>query len=288
MNEQISQTLAGRVAILELLPLSYAEYLSYSESPLPRSLWEFLFMGAYPRPYHEHLDPFIWYNSYIRTYLERDVRSLIQVRDLLTFQLFLKFCAGRHGQLLNLNSLANDCGISQTTASKWLSILEATYLIYTLKPHHQNFNKRLVKTPKLYFYESALVCHLLGIESPEHLQTHVNRGAIFEGFILSEIIKYYAALGKSAPLYFWRDHLGTKVDALLEKGSELFAIEIKSSSTFNANILTELKKWRKIAGDKAKDGFLVYGGAEDFEFEKNHVVPWDQCAKKLMGKIFGG
>ncbi len=284
LNEKISQTLTGRVAVLELFPLSYSEYLS-NTSVATQTLWEHLYLGSYPRPYHEHLDSTVWYNSYIRTYLERDVRSLIQVRELTTFQLFLRLCAGRHGQLLNLSALANDCGISQTTATHWLSILETSYILYQLKPHHQNFNKRLVKTPKLYFYESALVCHLLGIESPEHLQTHAQRGAIFEGFVLAEIIKFYAAKGKTAPLYFWRDHLGTEVDALLEAGSNLFSIEIKSTATFSENLLSGLKKWQKIAGEKARGSFLVYGGQESFRYSDSEIVAWDKCFELLMQKI---
>ncbi len=280
LNEKISQTLAGRVAILELLPLSYQEYLSNPDC-LPMRLWDYLYQGSYPRPYHEHINSSVWYNSYIRTYLERDVRSLLNIRDLSTFQLFLKLCAGRHGQLLNLNSLANECGISQTTATQWLSILEASYIIFLLRPHHQNFNKRLVKTKKLYFYDSAIVCHLLGIDSPEHLKIHSHRGAIFEGFIMAEIIKYYYALGKIPPLYFWRDHLGTEVDALLEQGNQMIAIEIKSTATFNPELLLELNKWRKIANIPPKDGFLVYGGDDSFQYEKMSIVAWNQCAQLL-------
>lgn len=280
LNEKISQTLAGRVAIFELLPLSYQEYSSNPELP-PLSLWSYLYQGGYPRPYHEHLNPSVWYNSYIRTYLERDVRSLLNVRDLSLFQLFLKLCAGRHAQLLNLNSLANECGISQTTAMHWLSILEASYIIFLLKPHHQNFNKRLVKTKKLYFYDSAIVCHLLGIESAEHLKMHSHRGAIFEGFILAEILKFYYAQGKIPPLYFWRDHLGIEVDALLEKENKLIAIEIKSTTTFTPDILTELNKWQKIVGTSLKESFLVYGGDENFQYEKINVISWSRCAKML-------
>jgi uncharacterized protein len=280
LNEKISQTLAGRVAILELYPLSYKEYLTNPEVKAAK-LWNFLYHGGYPRPYQEHLDPSMWYSSYIRTYLERDVRSLIQVRDLATFQLFLKLCAGRHGQLLNLNALANDCGITQTTATHWLNLLEASYVVFRLRPHYQNFSKRLIKTPKLYFYDTAIVCHLLGIQSAEHLQIHAQRGAIFEGFVLAEIIKFYAAYGKAAPLYFWRDHLGTEVDALLEKGEHLIPIEIKSTATFNGKILTELEKWRTLAKEKAKEAFLVYGGTEGFPYQGVGVVPWDKCFELL-------
>jgi predicted AAA+ superfamily ATPase len=150
-----------------------------------------------------------------------------------------------------------------------------------LQPHYQNFNKRLIKTKKLYFYESAIVCHLLGIESPEHLQAHSHRGAIFEGFILTEILKFYAALGKTAPLYFWRDHLGTEVDALIEKGSELIAIEIKSTMTFNVAILSELKKWQKIAGEQTKKAFLIYGGEDGFQYNGVTITAWNQCAEFL-------
>jgi len=280
LNEQISQTLAGRVAVLELLPLSYAEYLTNPDvKPLP--LWQFLYQGSYPRPYQEHLDVTIWYNSYIRTYLERDVRTLINVRDLTKFQLFLKLCAGRHGQLLNLSSLAQDCGISQTTATEWLSVLENSYIIYRLSPHYKNFNKRLVKTNKLYFYDTAIVSHLLGIESPDHLQIHAQRGFIFEGFVLTEIIKFYLAQGKKAPIYFWRDQTGTEIDVILEKGEELIAIELKSTATFTVDLLTEIRRWRKIAGNGVKKAIIIYGGTESFEYDGFSIVSWDKCAEFL-------
>jgi predicted AAA+ superfamily ATPase len=281
LSEKISQSLAGRVAILELLPLSYSEYITNVSVP-PVTLWEFLYQGSYPRPYQEHLDLSIWYNSYIRTYIERDVRNLIRVRDLATFQLFLKLCAGRHGQLLNLSALANDTGISQTTASDWLSILEANYIIFRLKPHHQNFNKRLVKTPKLYFYDTSIVCQLLGIESVEHLQMHAQRGSIFEGFIITEIMKHYFSQGKVAPIYFWRDHSGTEVDVLIEKGETLIALEIKSTTTFNPHLTTELKRWKKIAGEKAKKSFLIYAGNESFDYDGINVVTWKKAGDPTL------
>ncbi len=280
LNERISQTLAGRVAIFDLLPLSYQEYASNPDAE-PLKLWDYLYQGSYPRPYHEHIEPAAWYNSYIRTYLERDVRSLLNVRDLSTFQLFLKLCAGRHGQLLNLNALASECGISQTTATQWLSILEASYILYLLRPHHQNFNKRLVKTKKLYFYDSAIVCHLLGIESAEHLKIHSHRGAIFEGFVLAEILKFYYAQGKTPPLYFWRDHLGTEVDALIERGNKLIAMEIKSTSTFTPDLLSELNKWLAMAMVSPKDGYLIYGGHESFDYHQTKIIAWNQCAEML-------
>lgn len=183
LSGSVSQSLAGRAITLELLPLSYRELCSQSEFANP-DLWSLLFNGLYPRPYDEQIDTAWWYQSYIQNYLERDVRALLKIQDLNKFQTFLKLCAGRHGQLLNLSQLANDCGITHTTASDWISVLEASYLVVRLQPHHKNFKKRLVKTPKLYFLDSAIVCALLGIESGEHLSSHAMRGAIFEGFIL--------------------------------------------------------------------------------------------------------
>lgn len=252
----------------------------------PMQLWQFLYHGSYPRPYQERLDLSIWYSSYIRTYVERDVRNQLQIRDLTKFHLFLKLCAGRHGQILNLNSLANDCGISQTTATEWMSILEASYIVFRLRPHFQNFNKRLVKNPKLYFYDSTIVCHLLGIESAEHLKNHSHRGAIFEGFILTEIIKLYLSLGKAPPLYFWRDHLGTEIDALIEKGEHFIALEMKSSETFTPALLSELKKWLKIAREKCIYAGLIYGGEESFLFDSTNIMAWDKCSEFLSKFLF--
>lgn len=275
LNKNISQSLAGRVAVMELLPLSYAEYLTYpGRNPL--TLWQFLYSGSYPRVYQEHLDHWIWYNSYIRTYVERDVRDVLRIRDLGQFQLFLKLCAGRHGQLLNLSALAAECGISHTAATHWLTILEASYLIFLLRPHFTNFNKRLVKSPKLYFYDSAIACHLLGIESASHLQIHAQRGAIFEGFILTELLKQYTNRGRVAPLYFWRDHLGLEIDALIEFQDQLIAIEIKATTTFHPDLLSGLKKWQKIAKNKVKRAVLIYGGTESFMYEGIEIVAWNQ------------
>lgn len=275
LAEHISQTLAGRAAVLELLGLTHSEYLSHPGMK-KRSVWDYIFHGSYPRPYHEGLDFGLWYQSYIRTYIERDVRSLINIRDLSTFQVFIKLCAGRHGQLLNLSSLAQDCGISQTTASDWLSILEASYIVFRLRPHFRNFNKRLVKTPKLYFYDSALACMALSIENPEHLLKHASRGAIFEGFVIAEIIKLYWAQGKTAPVYFWRDHLGTEVDVVIEKGESLLPIEIKSTETFMPALLDSLKKWSNISGEPLSNATSIYAGGQKFVNHGISVLPWNE------------
>lgn len=273
LAEKISQSLAGRAAILELLPLTIEEFKTSPEQKT-LELWDYLFHGSYPRPYHEHLDTQLWYDSYIQTYLERDVRSLVNVRELSRFQLFLKLCAGRHGQLLNLTTLGHDCGISQTTAAHWLSILEASYIVYRLTPYYRNFNKRLVKTPKLYFYDTAIVCRLLGIESPQHLSTHAHRGAIFEGFILTEIIKTYKNKGKTASLYFWRDQQGNEIDAILEQRDVLIAIEIKSGKTLVTDMFAPLRNWQKISGSDIC--YLIYGGTEHKPYQNIKILPWDQ------------
>lgn len=277
LAHNINQTLAGRAAILELLPLSYAEYCTAKDlSPL--NLWEFLYQGGYPRPYNENLPLKMWYDSYIRTYLERDIRSLMNIKDLAKFQLFLKLCAGRHGQLLNMNALANDAGISHTTAAQWISLLEASYIVYRLQPYYKNFNKRLVKTPKLYFYDSALVCMLLGIDSSQHLKMHTSRGAIFEGFVLAEIIKTTLAQGQRPNLYFWRDHLGIEIDGILEKGGQLRAIELKSGQTITADFFENLAVWQKIANQKPVDCYLVYAGDLDQVRKGIHVLSWSTAA----------
>ncbi|HVV68572.1 MAG TPA: ATP-binding protein [Gammaproteobacteria bacterium] len=281
LAEHISQTLAGRAAILELLPLSYAEYLSSPNQP-ELSLWEFLFQGGYPRPYYEHLPLNIWYDSYIRTYLERDVRSLIHIKDLAKFQLFLRLCAGRHGQLLNMSELANASGLSHTTISHWLSILEASYIVFRLQPYHKNFNKRLVKTPKLYFYDSAIVCRLLQIESAEHLQMHASRGAIFEGFVLGEIIKSTLAKGQRPYLYFWRDHLGMEIDAIIEQGQYLQAVEIKSANTITPDYFKSLQQWKKIVGENHVHRYLVYAGDNASNRNDIQILPWNEIGSGLM------
>lgn len=271
LNDNISQSLAGRVGVLELLPLTYREYLTDAE---PAGVWKYIFYGQYPRlwQYKEpHTD---WMASYLRTYVERDVRSLMAVGNISKFQTFLKLCAARSGQLLNLSSLAVDAGISQTTATSWISILEASYLCFRLRPYHQNFKKRLVKMPKLYFYDSGLVCFLLGIESEENLQIHALRGPIFEGFIVSELIKHRFNSGKPSNLYFWRDYLGTEIDIVREKNQTLEAIEVKSSQTFQPDFLDKLQQFYSITKGKTTSR-LVYCGAENFIQKEISIKSWD-------------
>lgn len=275
--EKVSQTLAGRSAILELLPLSYDEFISDQNNDI--SLWDYLYTGSYPRIYHQNLNRDLWWQSYLKTYIERDVRRVINIQDLVTFQRFLKVCAARHGQLLNLSNLGVDVGIAQSTAKQWLNLLESSYLTYRLTPHYQNYKKRIVKTPKLYFYDSGLVCHLLGIDSSEHLSLHSARGAIFEGFVIAELAKSFYQRGKTPPLYFWRDHLGVEVDCLIEQGEQLTAIEIKSGQTINDNFYTGLKYWQKISQNNQLK--LIYAGDQNITLNGIETLSWRDISRIL-------
>ncbi len=273
LAEKISQTLAGRAALFDLLPLSYAEYLSDPQS-LPLSLNEFLYAGSYPRPYHEHLSGAIWYDGYIKTYLERDVRALIQVRDLSQFRLFLKYCAGQHGQEFNASLIATALGMSQTNVMHWLSLLEASYIVFRLPPYYKNYRKRLTKRPKIYFYDTAIVCHLLGIESPEHLAIHASRGAIFEGLMITEVIKSIYAKGMRASLYYWREHSGLEVDLLIEKSNELILLEAKAGMTLTSDHWLGLQKLSTTITDVPTRCFLIYGGEEARCVHGIEMRPW--------------
>ena len=254
----ITQTLAGRVGLVQLLPFSLQE-LQDGGVPIS-SLDDLLWRGLYPPIHDRSLAPQQWFANYLMTYVERDVRQLIEVQNLSLFQRFLKLCAARCGQLLNMTSLGNDCGVSHKTVAAWLSVLEAGYVVFLLQPHHQNFGKRLVKTPKLYFHDTGLAAHLMGIRDTEHLSIHSARGALFENLVISELLKRRYNQGLAANLYFWRNNTGDEVDLVLEQGDKLLPIEIKSGQTFNSDFLTGLNKWVRYAGDAAMPAHLVYGG----------------------------
>jgi uncharacterized protein len=229
LSAAISQSLAGRAGYLELLPLAYAE----AAAPLgQRSLDDWLLTGAYPALYDRDVAPADWHASYLASYIERDVRQISRITDLLQFQRFLRMMAARCGQLLNLNAVAQDLGIAQTTARDWLAVLEASYIAYRLPPYHVNFGKRLVKTPKLYFYDTGVAAWLLGITDALTMNSHPMRGALFENMLVTEYTKYCRHLGLANTLYFWRDHIGNEVDLLIERAGELWPVEMKSGATF--------------------------------------------------------
>lgn len=279
LSESISQTLSGRAAVLRLLPFSLAE--------LAETSFEFasytaaLFKGFYPRIYDFGLDPLDWYPGYVQTYLERDVRLIKNITDLAVFQRFLRLCAARIGQVLNMSALALDCGISHNTVKEWLSLLETSYIIFLLKPHHQNFNKRLTKMPKLYFFDPGLACFLLGIENHGQLDTHYLRGGLFESMIVSEFFKYRLNHGREPNCYFWRDKTGHEIDCVLETGGNIIPVEIKSGETVKTSFFDGLKYWNKLSGQNPSQSVLIYGGEREEKRSNGLVLGWKHAARAM-------
>jgi len=271
--------LAGRVIIFNLLPFSYDE-LRNTKYKINK-LSELIVKGFYPRIYDSWLNSSDWYPSYIQTYLERDVRQIINVGDINTFRNFLRICAGRSGQVLNLSSIGNDLGISYQTVKKWLSVLEQSYIVYFLQPYYKNFNKRIIKSPKLYFYDTGLVCALLGINSPESYELHFLKGNIFETFVISEFLKNKFNTGSNNELYFWRDSNGNEIDCIISHGLNLKAIEIKSGETIKSEFFKTLYLWSNLDIKKNNDLNLVYGGSENQKRNSVKISGWDSCTKVL-------
>ena len=268
----ITQSLAGRVGMIQLLPFSSAELKS--AGMLALTVGDAMVRGMYPPLYDRPLTTDLWFPGYVATYLERDVRQMVNVHDLSSFQRFVRLCAGRTGQLLNLSSLANDCSITHNTAKSWISILEASYIVHLLRPHHNNFNKRLVKTPKLYFYDTGLVAWLIGIQNESQLMLHPQRGAIFETWVVSELLKVRYNAGLASNLFFWRDNTGNEVDIIIDKGLTLEPVEIKSGLTVTADSFDGLRKFCALAGETAGRARLVYGGKDRQERQDVDVLPW--------------
>lgn len=276
LRDHLAQTLAGRVGLLELLPLSLSE-LSYRTKPV--TLAEQLWLGGYPRIRIEDIPPTVWLSDYVNTYLERDVRRLINVRNLTSFQRFLRMCAARTGQLLNLSALAADCGITHNTAKEWVSVLEASYIIYLLQPYHRNFGKRLVKTPKLYFLDTALAAWLVNIKSPEELSLGNLRGPLFENLVVSEILKWRLNRRQNKDIYFWRDSNGQEIDLIIEDGGGLLAVECKAGQTIAADWFAGIEKFLDIAG--SNQAWLIYGGEHNQQRKRVSVVGWQGLAAAL-------
>lgn len=272
----VDETLAGRVGILSLLPFSHSELKD--NALLPSSIDEEIFTGSYPRIFHKQIAPTDYYPSYIKTYVERDVRRIKAVGELSSFVRFIKLCAGRIGQLLNKSSLAVECGISEPTAASWLSILEQCYIIHFLRPDANNFSKRLVKSPKLYFYDTGLACSLLEISSAEQLSTHYLRGSLFENLVINELLKQRLNDGREARFSFWRDSNGNELDLLISEDSTQKAFGIKSGSTFNSEWLKGLKYWRKLSGADVSQLSLVYQGKQRLLSSYATIIPWAELA----------
>jgi len=276
----MTQSLAGRVGRVELLPLSSTELRNADR--LPGSLERLMLTGGYPALWQRTVSSGDWFANYVATYLERDVRQLIAVRDLAQFQLFVRMCAARSGQILNLAALGADCGVSAVTARQWLSVLEASYLISRLPPHFRNFGKRLVKSPKLYFLDPGLMAWLLGIRDEASLMSHAARGALFETFVISEAIKSRFNQGQPADLYYWRDNSGNEIDLLFETPTGMQPVEIKSGTTFAADWTAALGRWQSFAGDaQIRKPLIIYGGDASQRRSTAGLISWKDLPKNF-------
>lgn len=258
LMQSISQSLAGRTALLTLAPFSLSELRG--AGLLPGSVNEMLYTGNFPRIYDQHIEPADFYASYIQTYVDRDVRLIRNIGDYAAFTRFIKLCAGRCSRILNITALAEDAGITRKTAEAWLSALETSYIIYLLRPYHKNFGKRVIKNPKLYFYDTGLAASLLGITSAEQIESFYMRGALFENLAVSELLKRRLFAGKTDELYFWRDSNGVEIDVLEEDENSLHAYEIKASETMNGAFFSSIKKLKELAGIPMKNTAVIYGG----------------------------
>ena len=274
MNENITQSLAGRTSICHLFPFDISE-IKASEDPV-----EAIFKGFYPRIYDFDIDPVEFHSSYIQTYIERDVRTIRSIENLNTFSRFLGLCAGRIGQVLNLTSLANDAGISVNTVKSWLSLLEASFVLYQLQPYYKNFNKRLVKSPKIYFYDTGLACSLLNIKTPDMLRTHYLYGSLFENFVINEVIKMQEHAGKKPSVYYWRDNNGVEIDCIVEDAKgHMYAIEIKGGATINSDYIKNLKLFSVNDGNVSKK--VIYTGSDNISMRDVNIIGYNSLEETI-------
>jgi hypothetical protein len=274
LMESVTQTLAGRLVFLDLLPLSVAEVNS-AKNNLYKNKWEnFVWRGGYPEPAQLKNNQHAWFDAYIRTYVERDIRQIKMIDNIPAFQRLIYLCAGRVGQQINYASLANEVGVNPTTIQTWLDVLQKNYVIYFLKPYLNNFNKRIVKAPKLYFNDTGLACWLLSIHSPTEIdKVSLYKGALFENFVINEMLKNRFNKGLKNNLYYFRDSNGNEVDVVIDNGKELVAVEIKSAKTIATDFFKGLDYWKKIS--EQKKGFLIYTGDDEFKYSNgNQVLNW--------------
>lgn len=285
VSAQITQSLAGRTAVLELLPLSLSELAKANDLSTgePADMNGLMLQGGYPRIHAQDLPPEVMLSDYFATYVERDVRQLINLRHLREFGQCVRLLAGRTGQLLNQTSLGNEVGVSSNTITQWLSILEASFLVFSLAPWSVNIGKRLVKSPKIYFYDVGLACWLLGIKTVEQLQHHPLRGALFENLVVLEVLKSLRNQGLRDPLYFFRDSNGLEIDLLLDHANGLQLVEIKASQTVSAPLFKNLRTVSTLLGDRVRSQHLIYGGAERQDRTGVEVMPYGQAGTLVLG-----
>jgi len=274
LRSKISQSLAGRVGLVHLLPFTTSEWHG---TDLP-NLDDLLFQGLFPPVLDRGIPPQVWFPQYVATYVERDVREILPIKDLGAFSRFVRLCAARAGQLLNLSSLAADCGITHNTAKSWIDVLEASYLVVQLRPWFENFGKRLVKTPKLYLTDTGLLCWLLRIESAEQLAIHAQRGAIFENWVVMESLKRLRNRGAEANLYFWRDQAGHEIDLLEVEGIDSTPWKVKSGATVPKDAFKGLKYFHELSGDRLSRSTLIHGGEGSYEQSGTQVRTWKDVA----------
>lgn len=282
----IRQSLAGRVALLHLLPLSSGELARAAQ--LPANLDEVLWRGGYPTLHDSNVDPIKWLDNYITTYIERDVRGILDVRNLATFESFVRLCAGHTAQLVHLSKLGNETGITHPTANAWIDILEASYVVFRLPPFHASFIKRVTKTPKLYFYDTGLACRLLGISSPQQLVTHPMRGALFENWVITEVMKERHGRGFESVAHFWRTTRGDEIDIVLDRQPAPIPIECKSGATVLDRWWNSIDAWRRIAAESSAEPWLVYGGDASYRRREVNVVGWADLWRQLDDDAVSG
>ena len=264
VHQAISQSLAGRTALLTLLPFSLEELHGYKPDWDP---YELMIKGCFPRVHEEKLAPRRFYNGYVQTYVERDVRSLINVKDLDVFQQFLILLAGRVGQVVKYTSIANDTGVSSVTIKNWISVLQASFVIFTLKPYFENINKRVIKSPKVYFTDIGLVSYLLGIETPDQAGRDPLRGGLYENLVILEIAKVLHNKGDRPDLYFFRDTHGNETDLIIRRQRYLIPVEIKSSATFSKSFFKGIEQFKGIVKNRCRDGYVFYNGTEEMRLK---------------------
>ncbi|MDX2250517.1 MAG: ATP-binding protein [Bacteroidia bacterium] len=274
LMEKITQSLAGRVAIFHLLPFSLNELMPTEYQP--SNPWEYILKGGFPRIYDRQVSLNVFFPSYVQTYVERDVRQLVNVGDLQQFQLFTRITAGRIGQLFNQSAVANETSLTHPTVKKWLSILHTSFIAFTLPPYFRNFNKQLIKTPKLYFYDTGLACYLLGIRTVEELENHYARGALFENFVIAEVLKNVYNRGSHQPLYFWRDRTGHEIDLIIDEGGKLFPVEIKSGQTIQPHFFKNLDFFHSISSNDPTLSMVVYAGDQNQNRSNGQVRSWNR------------
>ena len=277
LMEQISQSLAGRIGISKLLPFSSVELKEFETN-----LDNLLFAGSFPRIYDQNIRPDAFYKNYISTYIEKDIRALKNVVKLDTFMRFMKILAGRTAQELNMSTVGEECGVSHNTIRDWISILEASFLIYKLKPFHRNYNKRIVKNPKIYFTDTGLVCSLLGIRKKDEIGYHFLKGSIFETFVVNEFIKGSFNTGEPFEMYFWRDNHQKEIDLIVDWGSDQLGVEVKASETVNEKFFDNMKYWQRLTNCQPESLYLVYGGKDNYKRNEMNVVGWNAVDEQIL------